>query len=95
MGKSTTLAAVVTNARLSKAACRRIAIMGQAGLAGVIFPFNTPFDGDTVFCASVGEWEFPTVLVGWLAASALEEAVRNAVLYARSAYGFVSFSDLG
>ncbi len=94
-GKSTTLAAVVTNARVSKAACSRIAIMGQAALAGVIFPFNTPFDGDTVFCASVGEREFPTILVGWLAASALEEAVRNAVLYARSAYGFVSFSDLG
>jgi len=93
-GKSTTLAAIVTNARLDKAACKRIAIMGQAGLAGAIFPFNTPFDGDTVFCAATGEIESTTVLVGWLAASAIEEAARNAVLHARSAFGFVSFSDL-
>ncbi|HOR54743.1 MAG TPA: P1 family peptidase [Synergistales bacterium] len=93
-GRNTTLAAIVTNARLDKAACRRVAIMGQAGLAGALFPFNTPFDGDTVFCVATGETSSSTVLVGWLAASALEEAARNAVLHARSAFGFVSFSDL-
>lgn len=93
-GRSTTLAAIVTNARLDKAACKRIALMGQAGLAGAISPFNTPFDGDSVFCAATDEIESPTVLVGWLAALALEEAARNAVLHAKSAFGFISFSDL-
>ena len=67
---------------------------GAGGTCGALFPFNTPFDGDTVFCAATGGTSSSTVLVGWLAASALEEAVRNAVLHARSDFGFVSFSDL-
>lgn len=93
-GKNTTLGAVVTNVALDKAECRRVAIMAQAGLSSSIFPVHTPFDGDSVFCASAGNEKAETILAGWLAASAMEEAVRNAVLFARAAYGFKSFSDI-
>jgi L-aminopeptidase/D-esterase-like protein len=68
--------------------------MAQAGLSSSIFPVHTPFDGDSVFCASAGNEKAETILAGWLAASAMEEAVRNAVLFARAAYGFRSFSDI-
>lgn len=93
-GKNTTLGAIVTNAILDKAECRRVAIMAQTGISCSVFPVHTPFDGDAVFCASTGSEKADPILAGWLAASAMEEAVRNAVLFARPAYGYRSFSDI-
>lgn len=93
-GRNTTIGAVVTNALLDKSSCRRVAIMGHTGLASSIFPVHTPFDGDTVFCASTSETPADTVLVGTMAAAAMAEAVQNAVLSARSAYGLKSAADI-
>src|SRR5438045_3017253 len=53
-GANTTIAIVATNAPLTKAGCRRFAIMAQDGLARAIRPAHTPFDGDTVFALSTG-----------------------------------------
>jgi L-aminopeptidase/D-esterase-like protein len=51
---STTLVVVATDARLSKAQARRLAVMAQDGLARAIHPVHTPLDGDLVFAASTG-----------------------------------------
>jgi len=51
-GQSTTLCLVVTDAILSKAQIKRLAIMAQDGLARAIYPIHTPLDGDIVFAAS-------------------------------------------
>lgn len=93
-GKNTTIGAVITNASLDKSDCKRVAIMGHAGLASVIFPIHTPFDGDTVFCSATAETHAETVLVGSIASEAMTMAVRNAVLSARGAYGLKSARDL-
>lgn len=93
-GMNTTIGAIITNASLDKSACRRVAIMGQSGLASSVFPVHTPFDGDTVFCAATGGTQADTVLTGTIASEAMAGAVRNAVLAARSAFGFVSARDL-
>ncbi|MEA3507840.1 MAG: P1 family peptidase [Synergistota bacterium] len=78
-GKNTTLAAIVTSARLGKPSCRRVAMMAHDGLADALFPVHTPYDGDTVFCASTGEAEGGVLEVGTLARAALAEAIRSAV----------------
>jgi L-aminopeptidase/D-esterase-like protein len=93
-GRNTTLAAVVTNARLSKSECRRVAIMGHDGLAAAICPVHTPFDGDTVFCASTGTVAGNPLLVGTLGAHLVAEAIRRGVREAVGAYGLSASTDI-
>ncbi|GLS53636.1 peptidase T4 [Methylobacterium gregans] len=53
-GGATTLAVVATDARLTKAQARRLAVTAQDGLARAIQPVHTPLDGDVVFAAATG-----------------------------------------
>lgn len=53
-GGATTLAVVATDARLTKAQARRLAVTAQDGLARAILPVHTPLDGDVVFAAATG-----------------------------------------
>jgi L-aminopeptidase/D-esterase-like protein len=54
---NTTIAVVATDALLSKAACKRVAVAAQDGLARTIRPAHTPLDGDTVFALATGAIE--------------------------------------
>lgn len=49
---STTIALVVTDAILTKAEAKRLAIMADDGLARAVRPAHAPMDGDTVFAVS-------------------------------------------
>ncbi len=49
---STTIALVVTDAILTKAQAKRLAIMADDGLAKAVRPTHAPMDGDTVFAVS-------------------------------------------
>jgi L-aminopeptidase/D-esterase-like protein len=51
---NTTLVVVATDAGLTKAQAKRLAVMAQDGLARAIFPAHTPIDGDIVFAAATG-----------------------------------------
>lgn len=51
---NTTIGVVATNAMISKAEARRIAIMAHDGFARAIRPVHAPMDGDTVFVVSTG-----------------------------------------
>src|SRR5262249_60688065 len=51
-GENTTLVVVATDATLTKAQTRRLAIMAQDGLARALRPVHTPLDGDIVFAAA-------------------------------------------
>jgi L-aminopeptidase/D-esterase-like protein len=75
----TTLGVVVTNARLDKGACRRVARMAHDGLARAIDPVHTLADGDAIFAVSVGDGTAGATRVGTLAAHAVAMAVRRAV----------------
>lgn len=59
---NTTIAVVATDAAISPAGCRRIAIAAQDGLAHTIRPAHTPVDGDTVFALATGAVQVPA---GW------------------------------
>lgn len=106
---NTTIAVVATDAVLSKAACHRMAVAAQDGLAHAIRPAHTPLDGDTVFALATGTVEVPpnpdtpaamspeTALVtalGAAAADTLARAVINGVLAAESVAGIPSYRDM-
>ncbi len=51
---STTIGLVATDATLTKAQAKRLAIMAHDGLARAIWPAHLPLDGDTIFAAATG-----------------------------------------
>jgi L-aminopeptidase/D-esterase-like protein len=61
---STTLAVVATDATLTKAETKRLAIMAQTGMSRAIYPVHTPLDGDVVFAAATGRKPAPDPAVG-------------------------------
>jgi L-aminopeptidase/D-esterase-like protein len=52
--ENTTIAIVATDAALTKAQCKRIAIMAHDGFARAIRPSHAPMDGDVIFSAATG-----------------------------------------
>ncbi len=86
-GGSTTLAAVVTNAKLSKSEVYRVAVQAHDGMARAILPVHTTYDGDTVFAISVPRVSANTDLVAVLAEEALAEAIRAGVRAAATIAG--------
>ena len=51
---STTIAIIATDAVLTKAAAKRLAISAHDGFARAIWPTHTPADGDLVFALATG-----------------------------------------
>jgi L-aminopeptidase/D-esterase-like protein len=106
---NTTIAVVATDAALSPAACRRMAIAAHDGLARTLRPAHTPLDGDTVFALATGAVEVPPATgtpaalspetgllteVGAAAADCLARAVLNGVIAAESVAGIPAYRDL-
>lgn len=86
---STTLAVVATDAALTKAQARRLAVMAQDGLARALLPVHTPLDGDTVFAVATGHRPLGEDLsafaaLGHAAAAVLARAVARGVYEARA-----------
>ncbi len=106
---NTTIAVVATDAAVSPAGCRRVAVAAHDGLARTIRPCHTPLDGDTVFALATGAIEVApdpatpasmspeTALitaVGAAAADCLARAVLVGVLAAQSVAGIPTYRDL-
>ena len=53
--ENTTLVVVVTDAVLTKAQAKRLAMIAQTGMARAIYPVHAPTDGDVVFAAATGK----------------------------------------
>ena len=51
---NTVIGCITTDALLSKAECKRVALAAHDGLARAIRPAHTPMDGDTIFAAATG-----------------------------------------
>lgn len=106
---NTVIAVLATDAALSPAACRRVAIAAHDGLARSIRPAHTPVDGDAVFVLATGAVEVPpgadapaafspetrvATEVGIAAADCLAQAVLGGVLAADSIAGIPSYRDV-
>ncbi len=98
LGTNTTLAVVATDAPLSKADARRLAIMAQDGIARAIRPVHTPFDGDSVFALATGDGSgvdpHRLARLGQAAADCVARAVARGVYEAESLGGFPSYRSL-
>ncbi|MFO7191780.1 MULTISPECIES: P1 family peptidase [Thermocrispum] len=85
---NTTIGVVATDAALTKAECRRLAMSAQDGLARAIRPAHSMFDGDTVFALATAERELTTAQGPFAApmrAAALDELCAAAArTFARS-----------
>jgi L-aminopeptidase/D-esterase-like protein len=91
---NTTLAVVMTNARLDKTQARKLAEMAHDGLARAISPVHTLYDGDLVFALSAGRKSADLNTLGTAAAEATARAVVRAVQAAHSLGGVPSRRDL-
>lgn len=82
--QNTTIAVVATDAAFNKLQMQKIAQMAQNGVARVLCPAHTLFDGDTVFALSIPPTHRPKSadlnLVGEAAAEVVAEAIVQAVL---------------
>ena len=93
---NTTIGVVATNAKLTKAQCKKISQMSHDGYAKAIFPIHTPHDGDTIFTMSTGEVEVEAdlTLLGSLATEVVEKSIINAIKNAKSIQNIVSYKEL-
>lgn len=51
---NTTIGVIATNAPITKAQAKRLAMVGHDGIAVAVRPAHSPLDGDTLFCLSTG-----------------------------------------
>lgn len=91
---NTTIGCVITNAKLNKSQCTKVASMTHNGYARAIQPVHTTADGDSIFVMSHGEIEAPLDVVGILSAEVMAKAINRAVLQSQSAYGFKAHCDI-
>lgn len=84
---STVLVAVATNSALTRIEAQRVAVMASAGMARVISPAHTTFDGDVVFALSIGNAKADVNALGAAAAEAVARAIVRGVTQARSVAG--------
>jgi L-aminopeptidase/D-esterase-like protein len=84
--ENTTLAVVVTDARLTKGQAKRLAMIAQTGFARAIYPVHAPMDGDVLFAAATGEKPVDPLIglteLGMVAANVVARAIARGVFAA-------------
>ena len=90
---NTTISCILTNGRLTKAQCTKLAAIAHDGYARAIKPVHSTADGDTIFVMATGEIEVNFDALAVLATEQIAKAIQNAVYTAESAYGLKSASD--
>ncbi|MDP9401389.1 MAG: P1 family peptidase [Actinomycetota bacterium] len=93
--EATTLACVITDARLDKVGAWLVARAGSAGVARAVDPAATGVDGDVVVCLASGRHEAEPLALQALAAHAVSAAIRDAVRSATGAPGCPSVAARG
>lgn len=91
---NTTIGCIVTNAKLDKSQCNKVASIAHNGYALSIFPVHTMSDGDTIFVISTGEVDASVDAIGVLATTCMKEAIRVAAKESEPAYGLESYQSL-
>jgi len=86
---STTIAVVATDARLSKAEAKRLAVMAHDGFARALWPSHTPMDGDMVFALATGRATAAAdmIAIGAAGAACMARAIARGIYAATPAPG--------
>ncbi|MCC6187687.1 MAG: P1 family peptidase [Anaerolineales bacterium] len=87
-GSHTVVGVVATNAGLTKEEANKVAQMSHDGLARVIRPAHTMFDGDTIFALSAGDLALDVNVIGAFAAEVMAQAILNGVRAAEPVAGW-------
>ncbi len=87
-GANTTIAVIATDAVLTKAQAKRLAIAAHDGFARAIWPSHTPLDGDLIFAIATGKSGASPSLdqqidLGAIAASTMSRAVARGIFEAK------------
>ena len=87
--RNTTLAVVATDAALTKAEAKRVALMAQDGFARALRPTHAAMDGDVVFAAATGRsakapTDLDKVEIGTLAADCVARAIARGIYEAEA-----------
>lgn len=91
---NTTIGCIVTNVKLTKAQCTKIAVISHNGYAKSIDPVHTMSDGDTIFVLSTNEVDGMVDAVGILAVEVISKCIQRAIKKAKSGYGLLAYQDL-
>lgn len=98
---NTTIGVIATDAPLTKAQLKRVAMTGHDGIARAVRPAHSPLDGDTLFAVSTaapGEQPVADVetlgRIGEAAAQAVQAAIVDAVVHATGAFGVSAWQDI-
>jgi len=91
---NTTLGVIATNANLSKKEVHQVAQIAHSGMAKVISPLHTTFDGDLIFAVSLGKKKADVNTVGLLGEVTLMESVKRAVTKADGFGVIPAYKDL-
>jgi L-aminopeptidase/D-esterase-like protein len=94
---NTTIGVIATNARLSKTQATKVAQMAHDGLARVIRPVHTMYDGDVIFVLSVGKdsrKQADVTTVGTVAAEVMAQAVIRGITQADGLCGIPSVHEV-
>ena len=86
---NTTIGIIATDAILTKAQAKRLAIAAHDGIARALYPAHTPFDGDLVFSLATGSSETNLLANDWTdmsahAANVAARAISNGIYMAKA-----------
>jgi hypothetical protein len=95
---NTTIGVIATNAPITKAQAKRLAMVAHDGIARAIHPAHSPLDGDTLFCLSTGDGtgvDLETMLsLSTHAAEITAAAIVDAVVAAEPGFGLNTYFEL-
>ncbi|GAB3596743.1 P1 family peptidase [Corynebacterium faecale] len=95
---NTTIGVIATDAPITKAQAKRLAMTGHDGLARAVRPAHSPMDGDTLFALSTGDGTgVDTVLLASLSAAAadcVQDAIVDAITSASPGLGLTTYREL-
>lgn len=84
---NTTISCLITNAKLTKAQCNKLASILHDGYARAIKPVHSTMDGDTIFVMTTGEKAVNFDAFAALATDIVQYSVIDGAIAAESAYG--------
>lgn len=84
---NTTISCLITNAKLTKAQCNKLASILHDGYARAIKPVHSTMDGDTIFVMTTGEKDVNFDAFAALATDIVQYSVIDGANSAESAYG--------
>lgn len=84
---NTTISCLITNAKLTKAQCNKLASILHDGYARAIKPVHSTMDGDTIFVMTTGEKAVNFDAFAALATDIMQYSVIDGAIAAESAYG--------